>query len=61
MPEVARWIAQALPLTHAVAIARPLALGHVADVPLASIAYLLVAAVVLPAVSLSWMRRKLIV
>lgn len=61
MPQPAWWIAQTLPLTHAVAIARPIALGHAGDIPLVSIAYLLVAAVVLPAISLLWMRRKLIV
>jgi lipooligosaccharide transport system permease protein len=61
LPEAAWWIAQTLPLTHAVAIARPLALGHAADIPLVSVAYLLAAAVVLPAISLAWMRRKLIV
>lgn len=61
MPDVAYWLAQTLPLTHAVAIARPLSFGDVAGIPLASVAYLLVAAVVLPAISVAWMRRKLIV
>ena len=61
MPEVGRWVAQALPLTHAVAIARPIALGHADQIPLLSVAYLLVAAIVLPAIALAWMRKKLIV
>lgn len=61
MPQALQWAAQALPLTHAVAIARPVALGHVGAVPAWSVAYVLVAAVVLPALSLLWMRRKLIV
>lgn len=61
LPEAGQWVAAALPLTHAVAIARPLALGHAGDIPPASIGYLLVAAILLPAVSVAWMRRKLIV
>lgn len=61
MPKVAWWIAQALPLTHAVAIARPIALGHPAAIPWWSVVYLLVAAIVLPATALAWMRRKLVV
>ena len=61
MPEALQWVAQTLPLTHAVAIARPIALGHLAAVPLWSVLYLLVAAIVLPAISVLWMRRKLVV
>lgn len=61
MPEALQWVAQTLPLTHAVAIARPIALGHLAGVPLWSVLYLMVAAVVLPAISVLWMRRKLVV
>jgi lipooligosaccharide transport system permease protein len=61
LPEGARWVAYALPLTHAVAIARPMALGHFDAIPLWSIGYLLVAAVALPAVGVAWMRKKLIV
>lgn len=61
MPEVGRWIAYALPLTHAVAVARPLALGHPADIPLWSILYLVAAAIAFPAISVAWMRKKLIV
>lgn len=61
LPEGGRWVAYALPLTHAVAIARPLALGDLGDVPPASLLYLLAAAVLLPAVAVAWMRKKLIV
>ncbi|MEA3136935.1 MAG: lipooligosaccharide transport system permease protein [Thermoplasmata archaeon] len=61
MPPALQWVARALPLTHAVAIARPVALGRLDAVPLASVAYLLVAAVVLPAIAVLWMRRKLVV
>ena len=61
MPVALQWVAQALPLTHAVAIARPLSLGHPEAIPLASVLYTLVAAVVLPALSVLWMRRKLVV
>lgn len=61
LPAPALWVAYALPLTHAVAVARPIALGHLDAVPPWSVAYLLVAAVVLPALSVSWMRRKLVV
>lgn len=61
IPEGVRWVAYALPLTHAVAVARPLALGHLGDIPLWSIAYLLAAAVALPVLAVAWMRKKLIV
>lgn len=61
LPMGVRWVAYALPLTHAVAIARPMALGHFAAIPLWSVAYLVAAAVLLPAVSVVWMRRKLVV
>jgi hypothetical protein len=36
-------------------------LGHADQNPLLSVAYLLVAAIVLPAIALAWMRKKLIV
>lgn len=61
MPEPAQWIALALPLTHAVALARPLTLGTYGDMSYWSVLYLLVAAWALPALSMRWMRRKLIV
>jgi lipooligosaccharide transport system permease protein len=61
IPEGVRWVAYALPLTHAVAVARPLALGHLEAIPPWSIAYLLAAAVALPALSVAWMRKKLVV
>lgn len=61
MPAAARVVANVLPLTHAVAVARPIALGHVAAVPWWSVLYLLAVAVLLPAVALAWMRKKLVV
>lgn len=61
MPAAAQWMAQTLPLTHAVAIARPISLGHLDAIPPWSVLYLLVAAAVLPAISVLWMRRKLVV
>jgi lipooligosaccharide transport system permease protein len=61
MPQALQWVAQTLPLTHAVAIARPIALGHLDAIPLWSVVYLVVAAILLPALSVLWMRRKLVV
>ncbi|MCA1820022.1 MAG: ABC transporter permease [Halobacteriales archaeon] len=61
LPQAFQRAALALPLTHAVLVARPVALGHPADVPWTSVAYLLAAAVVFPAIAVRWMRRKLIV
>jgi lipooligosaccharide transport system permease protein len=60
MPAAAQAAAQVLPLTHAVAIARAVALGTGTQWAL-HLGYLAVAAVVFPAVSLAWMKRRLVV
>lgn len=60
MPAGAQAAAQVLPLTHAVAIARAVALGTDTQWGL-HLGYLAVAAVVFPAVSLAWMKRRLVV
>lgn len=60
MPRAAQWAAQALPLTHVVGLARGIALGLPTDWALHA-AYLLVAAVALPALSLAWVKRRLLV
>ena len=74
LPATFQKVALLLPLTHAVLVARPVTLGnpHIvttwlpeagdpAGIPASSVAYLLVAAVLFPAIAVRWMRRKLIV
>jgi len=60
MPRAAQWIAQVLPLTHATAVARAIAL-HASSIPWWSVLYLLAVAVLLPAIAVAWMRKKLVV
>ena len=60
LPKGLQLVAQALPLTHVVHAARTLAYGS-ADIPWASLAYLVVAAIAFPALAVRLMRRKLIV
>ena len=60
MPAGAQVAAQLLPLTHPVAIARAVALGTDTDWVL-HLGYLAVAVVLFPAISLAWMKRRLIV
>lgn len=60
LPVVAQRIAYALPLTHTVLVVRPLALGHPEAIPAWSVLYLVVGAVVFPAIAVHLMKRKLI-
>ncbi|HEX2065809.1 MAG TPA: ABC transporter permease [Candidatus Thermoplasmatota archaeon] len=59
LPPAAQWTAQAFPLTHAVLVMRPIALGHPLDVPLLPVAYLAAAALAFPLLSIWLMKRKL--
>jgi len=61
LPGPARAVAYALPLTHAVLIARPLAYGTPLAVPWTSVLYLVAAAALFPSLAVRMMRRKLIV
>ncbi len=59
LPVGARWAAQLLPLTHVVAILRPLAAGTPLAIPASSAAYLVVVALLAPALAVWMMKRKL--
>ncbi len=60
LPDIAQKVALALPLTHTVAVVRPLAYGDPTSIPMWSAIYLLAGAVVFPAIAMAWMKRKLI-
>jgi lipooligosaccharide transport system permease protein len=60
LPDLAQRIAYALPLTHVVLVTRPLVLGQLSAVPIWSVVYLVVGAIVFPAVAIQWMKRKLL-
>lgn len=59
LPAGAQAVAQALPLTHVVAVLRPLTVGDWAAVPAVSAAYVAAAALAAPALALWLMKRKL--
>ncbi|MEK6985073.1 MAG: ABC transporter permease [Candidatus Thermoplasmatota archaeon] len=59
LPAGAQAVAQALPLTHVVAVLRPLALGDWAAIPALSAAYVAAASFAAPALALWLMKRKL--
>ncbi len=60
LPRWARTVAWALPLTHASAALRELALGQVTGQTVLSISYMTVFTVITWALSFRWMRRRLI-
>jgi len=60
LPPIAQKVAYALPLTHTVTVIRALATGTPTAILPWSAAYLIVGAVLFPAIAVGWMKRKLI-
>lgn len=60
LPQALQWLAQALPLTHAVALVRPLLLGHLPEQPLLHALVLLLTGLGGFAVALKLARRRLL-
>lgn len=60
LPETVQWLALAVPLTHAVGLARGMALGDLPDLWMVHAAYLIVAAFVFPAIAVAATRKRIV-
>ena len=60
LPQAVQYLALAVPLTHAVALTRGMALGDVPDLWPVHLAYLLLAAVVFPALAVRATKRRIV-